>query len=141
VAKSIIRLATPPWVRKLPEDEERNRHDFEALNPGKELQRDRMNGHFGQSENEDQHSEAEGDRDRHPGQHERYQQDEDEPRARAGRDLHVTELCCQAQSYEHNGQSDEDEGGKAGSFKRGRSAWFRLYGGGGNGHHRLLARR
>ena len=60
------------------QDEERDRHDLEALDPGEELQRDRLDRHLRHREQEGQHGEAERDRDRHAGQHQRDQQAEDE---------------------------------------------------------------
>ena len=64
------------------EDEERDRHDLELLNAGKQLQRDRFDRHLGQREHESEHGQAERDRDRHAGQHQRDQQPEDERCAR-----------------------------------------------------------
>ena len=59
------------------QDEERDRHDLEALDAGEELHRDRFDRHVGQREHEGQHGEAERDRDRHAGEHQRDQQRED----------------------------------------------------------------
>ena len=94
-------------------------HDFEALDPGKELQRHGMNGDFCKRENENQNGEAESDRDRHAGQHERYQQYEDKAGARARQpSADVTELRGQAQCDEQNGNSDEEEGCDARALNR-----------------------
>ena len=79
VANAIMRRATPPWVRKLPgQDEERDRHDLEVLDPGEKLQRHRLDRHLCHGEQEGQHGEAERDRHRHAGQHQHDQQAEDE---------------------------------------------------------------
>jgi hypothetical protein len=62
------------------ENEERDRHDFEALDPGEQFERDRLDRHRRHHVQESEHRETERDRDRHAGQHQRDQQDEDEGR-------------------------------------------------------------
>src|SRR5207253_836283 len=62
------------------EDEERNRHDLEALNAGEELERDRLDRHLREEEEEREDREAERDRNRHAGQHQRDEEYEDEDR-------------------------------------------------------------
>jgi len=72
-----MRFATPPCVRKpAGEDEERDRHDLEALDPGEQLQRHRLDRHVGQQKQEREHRQAERDRHRHAREHQRHQQRE-----------------------------------------------------------------
>ena len=71
VAKVIIRLATPPWVRKLPA---RMKNGIAMISkfssPVKSFSAHRLQRHVGEAEDEGEHRQAEGDRDRHAGQHE-----------------------------------------------------------------------
>ena len=60
------------------EDEERDRHDLEIVDAGKQFQRHRFGRHVGHGVDEGQHRHAERDRDRHAGQHQRDQEAEDE---------------------------------------------------------------
>ncbi len=62
------------------EDEERDRHDLEALDAGKELERDRLDRNLREEKEERENGEAERDRDRHTGQHQRDEQAEDDER-------------------------------------------------------------
>ena len=59
------------------ENEERDRHDAEIVEAGKQLQADAFDRHFGHREQEGEHGEAERDRDRHARQHQGKQQSED----------------------------------------------------------------
>src|SRR5262245_65738141 len=60
------------------QDEERDRHDLEALDAGEELKRDRLDRHLSQKEQIAEHRKAERNRDRHAGQHQHDQQAEDQ---------------------------------------------------------------
>ena len=76
VAKLIIRVATPPWVRKLPA---RMKNGMAMISnfsmPVKSLAPP-IQGYLGHREQEGQDGEAEGNRDRHAGEHEDGQQAE-----------------------------------------------------------------
>src|SRR6202049_4139135 len=63
------------------QDEERDRHDAEIVETGKQLQADAFDRHFRHREQEGQNGEAERNRDRHAGQHQREQQSEDKSSA------------------------------------------------------------
>jgi hypothetical protein len=60
------------------EDKERDRHDAEIVEAGKQFQADAFNRHFRHREQKRQDGEAERNRDRHARQHQRKQQSENE---------------------------------------------------------------
>ena len=60
------------------QDEERDRHDLELFDAGEELERDRLDRHLGQEEQEGEHRQAERNGNRHAGEHEGEQQHEDD---------------------------------------------------------------
>ena len=62
------------------QDEERDRHDLELLDPGEQLQRHALRSGHRSGEQERQHRQPERDRNRHAGQHQREQQAEDDKR-------------------------------------------------------------
>ncbi len=84
VAKSIMRRATPPWVRKLPA---RMKNGIAMISnfsmPVKSFERHRFKRHRRESEKEGEDRQAERDGNRHAGQHQHRQQGEDDERGHA----------------------------------------------------------
>ena len=95
------------------QDEERDRHDLEALEPGEQLERDRFRAHVGQREHEGEHGEAERDRYRHAGEHQRDQQDEHDDGAQALRQHDETGGMRDADRHDQKRHQDQDQAERA----------------------------
>ena len=89
------------------QDEERDRHDLEALEAGKQLERHRFGRHFGEREHEGQHGQTERDRHRHAGEHQRDQQPEQDQAAQPLRKRN--EMGFVRETYRHDKQRDEND--------------------------------
>ncbi len=63
------------------QNEERNRHDLEVLDPGEQLERHGLDRHIGHGEQEGEHRQPEGDGNGHAREHQGEQQGENDQRA------------------------------------------------------------
>ena len=91
------------------QDEERDRHDLEALDAGEQLHRHRFDRNRGQREQERHHGETERDRDRDAGQHQRDQQREDRDRAQRLRQHDDAGLFAEADHQDQDRRQDQDQ--------------------------------
>ena len=95
------------------QDEERDRHDLEALDAREELHRDRFDRHRRQREQESHHGETERDRNRNARQHQRDQQHEDGGGAHGLGQHENARLLGEADREDQDRRQDQDDAQRA----------------------------
>jgi len=89
------------------EDEERDRHDLEAVDAGEELEADHLRVDVGEDEQVGEDREPERDRDRHAGRHQGEQQREQQLGAHRLRQLDDVEPGREADERERERDDDD----------------------------------